>query len=330
MRKRTSPETNQELITVFKNFKQSNILVAGDLILDQYVWGKVERISPEAPVPVVTVNRKENRLGGAGNVAANLAALECPVTLAGICADDQAGLDFQALCRQKNIPITIESLPNRHTSCKARIIAQHQQLMRIDEETVKTVDKKSIDILLRKIAAADQFDAVIISDYAKGLVSEYFIHAILDLFHDKPVMIDPKGFDYLKYRGATVIKPNFREFCAAVRHPELTTDNIEAPARRLVEELDLKGLVVTLGEQGVFILDDNGNCRIVPTQAKEVFDVSGAGDTFIAVFTAALLISQNWQIAAEAANLVSGIAVSKLGTTTVSISEITSFCQINI
>jgi len=321
--KTLTPENQKALTAVFRNFKRLNILVAGDFILDQYIWGKVERISPEAPVPIVTVDRKENRLGGAGNVAANLAALGCPVTLAGICTDDPAGIDFQTLCRENNIPTIIENLPNRHTSCKARIIAQHQQLMRIDEETIEPVDKKVVDILLKKIApVAGQFDAVILSDYAKGLLSDYFIHSILKLFTGRSVMIDPKGFNYLKYRGATVIKPNFREFCAAVRHPELTPDNIVTPARRLVEELHLHGLLVTLGEQGVFVLDDKGNCQIVPTHAQEVFDVSGAGDTFMAVFTATLMITKDWTLAATAANQASGIAVSKVGTATVSLTEI--------
>ncbi|MFH1212496.1 MAG: bifunctional ADP-heptose synthase [Candidatus Neomarinimicrobiota bacterium] len=321
--KKNIPAFNNDLETIFQGFNQLNILVVGDLILDQYIWGKVDRISPEAPVPIVTVNRKENRLGGAGNVAANLAALECPVTLAGVCGTDQAGVDLLALCRQMNLPTIIENLPVRRTSCKARIIAQHQQLMRVDEETIEPVGKKQVDALLGKITAvANQFDAVILSDYAKGLLTEHFIQSVLRLFPGKPVMIDPKGFNYLKYHNATTIKPNFKEFCAAVRHPELTISEIEPLARRLVDELGLKGLIVTLGEQGVFVLDENDRCAVIPTKAREVFDVSGAGDTFIAVFTAALNISKDWMLSAEAANLASGIAVSKVGTATVSVAEI--------
>ncbi len=308
---------------IFRQFHHLNILVAGDLILDQYIWGKVERISPEAPVPIVAVSHRENRLGGAGNVAANLTALECSVTLAGVCADDPAGAELQALCQTKNIPAIIEILPNRHTSCKSRVIAQRQQLLRIDEESVEPVHKKQADALLQKITAqADRFDAVILSDYAKGLLSDHFIHSILNLFPDKPVMIDPKGYYYLKYRGATAIKPNFKEFCAAVRHPELTIDNIEPLACRLVEELGLKGLIITLGEHGVYVLDENNRSSLIPTKAREVFDVSGAGDTFIAVFTAVFSLTRNWKAAAEAANLASGVAIGKVGTATVSLAEI--------
>jgi len=320
---KSHPNINIDPVNIFRQFRNLNVLVTGDLILDQYIWGKVERISPEAPVPIVAVSHKENRLGGAGNVAANLAALECPVTLAGICASDQSGADFRTLCQQKNIPTLIENLPGRHTSCKARVIAQHQQLMRIDEETIEPINKKQADILLEKIASdAQRFDVVILSDYAKGLLSEYFIHSILNLFPNKPVIIDPKGFNYLKYRGATAIKPNFREFCTAVRHPELTIDGIEPLARRLVEELGLKGLIITLGEHGVYILDENNHSSLIQTKAREVFDVSGAGDTFIAVFTAAFSITHDWKAAAEAANLASGIAVGKVGTATVSVDEI--------
>ncbi len=320
---KSNPNINGQPENVFRQFRNLNVLVAGDLILDQYIWGKVERISPEAPVPIVAVSHKENRLGGAGNVAANLAALECPVTLAGVCASDQSGATLRALCQEKNIPAIIENLPDRRTSCKARVIAQHQQLMRIDEETIEPISKKQADVLLEKIAAEAQcFDVVILSDYAKGLLSEYFIHSILNLFPAKPVIIDPKGFNYLKYRGATTIKPNFKEFCAAVRHPELTIDGIEPLARRLVGELELKGLIITLGEHGVYILDENNRSSLIPTKAREVFDVSGAGDTFIAVFTAAFCITHDWKAAAEAANIASGIAVGKVGTATVSIDEI--------
>jgi len=308
---------------IFQEIQNLHILVVGYLILDQYIWGKVERISPEAPVPIITVSRKENRLGGAGNVAANLSALECPVTLAGVCASDQAGQDLQTLCHQKKINSIIATLPERRTSCKARIIAQQQQLLRIDEETVEPVDQKETEQLLKNITAlADRFDAVILSDYAKGLVTEDFIHSILEIFKDKPVLVDPKGFNYQKYRGATALKPNFREFCMAVRRPELALTKIEPLARQLVDELNLKGLIVTLGEQGVFVLDTDQKAALIPTKAREVFDVSGAGDTFIAVFTAVLMVTNDWKIAAVVANLASGIAVGKIGTATVTAAEI--------
>ncbi|NLA22387.1 MAG: bifunctional heptose 7-phosphate kinase/heptose 1-phosphate adenyltransferase, partial [Candidatus Marinimicrobia bacterium] len=158
--------------------------------------------------------------------------------------------------------------------------------------------------------------------YAKGLVTEDFIQSILEIFKDKPVLVDPKGFNYQKYRGATALKPNFREFCMAVRRPELALTKIEPLARQLIDELNLKGLIVTLGEQGVFVLDTDQKAALIPTKAREVFDVSGAGDTFIAVFTAVLMVTNDWKIAAEVANLASGIAVGKIGTATVTAAEI--------
>ena len=217
----------------------------------------------------------------------------------------------------------ITSTSNRKTTVKSRVIAQHQQLIRIDEENVDPVKKEISQAILDNVSSSNNnFDGVILSDYSKGLLSAEFIKEILDIFKAKPVIIDPKGYDYIKYRGATTIKPNFKEFCTAVNHPELRKDDLEKHAQILVQNLDLEGIVVTLGRDGVFILDNKGENFVIPTKAKEVYDVSGAGDTFIAAFSAGLILSGNWFIAAKAGNLASGVAVGKLGTATVSIGEI--------
>jgi len=202
-------------------------------------------------------------------------------------------------------------------------IARHQQLLRIDEEDRHWIDSSVRKQLLERIREiADSVDGVILSDYAKGLLAAPLIPELLALFRGKPVIIDPKGFDYQKYSGATAVKPNFVEFSHAVKHPEIRKDEIEKQARQLVDRLALQGLVVTLGEDGVFVLDDHGDCHTIPTRAKEVFDVSGAGDTFTAAFTAGLVISKDWFLAAQAGNLASGIAVAKVGTATVTAAEI--------
>ncbi len=313
----------EDMRKLFNDLKNLHLLVIGDLILDNYIWGTVKRISPEAPVPIVSVEKKENRIGGAGNVAANLASLGGMVTIAGLCGNDEESKILSDLFDQKRVKHSITTTSNRKTTVKSRIIAQHQQLIRIDEENVDPVKKEmSQSILANVLSLKNNFDGVILSDYAKGLLTAEFIKEILNIFKNKPVIIDPKGYDYYKYRGATTIKPNFKEFCTAVHHPELRKDNLEKHARELVHNLDLDGIVVTLGEDGVFILDNKGESFIIPTKAKEVYDVSGAGDTFIAAFSAGLILSGNWFLAAKAGNLASAVAVSKLGTATVSIEEI--------
>ena len=309
--------------SLFNDFASLHLLIAGDLILDHYIWGSVDRISPEAPVPVINVDKKESRLGGAGNVAANLAGLGMKVTLAGICGNDGYQDILLNLCHQKQILPLIKKIDHRQTTVKSRVIAQHQQLVRIDEENREPVPIDISNRLLKDIRQnAGVYDGVILSDYRKGLLTDELIAEILKIFPDKPVIIDPKGYDYKKYHGATAIKPNRKEFANAVRHPELSDEEIEQYARKLVADLQLKGIVITLGEDGVFILDENRESLVIPTKAREVYDVSGAGDTFIAAFTAGLIISNDWFTAAKAANLASGVVVGKIGTATVTIEEI--------
>ena len=313
----------QKLRELYQHFSDVHILVVGDLILDHYIWGKVERISPEAPVPVLSVQRRESRIGGAGNTAANLASLGAKVTVAGICGDDPEAATLRTLLGQEGIRTLIATDNSRSTTSKSRVIAQRQQLLRIDEENTETIKPDIKHELHQKILAnAVDYQGVILSDYAKGVLSPGLLAQIVALFPSIPVIIDPKGYNYSKYAGATALKPNFKEFRAAVKHPELQKDEIELYARKLVGQLSLKGMLVTLGEDGVFVLDDRAQSHIIPTKAKEVFDVSGAGDTFTAAFTAALVLSGDWFLSARAANLASGVAVAKIGTATVTVEEI--------
>lgn len=313
----------EQLKPIFSDFHKLHILVVGDLILDHYLWGNVSRISPEAPVPVVNVTRHENRLGGAGNVAANLAALNCRVSMAGVCGADADYRRLQQLLESQKIQPLIQSDKSRRTTVKSRIIAQHQQLVRIDEENTTELSAEMSRQLLDKIQRqSDQFDGIILSDYAKGLLGESLIQSIRNIFPEKPVIVDPKGYRYQKYAGVTAISPNRQEFLTAVHHPELSDEDLDSFAQKLVDELELQGLIVTLGEDGVFILDDRQQHMLIPTDAREVYDVSGAGDTFIATFTAALIASRNWFTAAKAANLAAGIVVGKVGTATATVEEI--------
>jgi len=320
---KTAPFEMKDLQQIFQNFKQLHILVVGDLILDRYIWGAVERISPEAPVPVVHVQRREFRVGGAGNVAANLSALNCRVSLAGVVGQDEFQSQLNTLFKKSKITPLLVKEANRLTTVKTRIIAKRQQLLRFDEEETRDMETAVLDKLMDLINPhLDQFDGIILSDYNKGLLVEDLIQTLRQKWGNKPLIIDPKGFDYQKYRGATAIKPNFDEFRTAINHPHLTQTELGPYAKQLMRELELEGVVITLGEDGVFIYDKKDKSLLIPTDAREVYDVSGAGDTFIAAFAAALIISGNWFMAAKAGNLAAGVAVGKLGTATVTQTEI--------
>lgn len=321
-----SPYTDiskKELRALFMQLSSLHILVVGDLIIDNYIWGSVNRISPEAPVPVIQITKKEYRLGGAGNVAANLAGLGTRVTLAGSCGDDGFEKTIAELCQKAAIEPLLQTSAQRNTTLKSRIIAQHQQLLRIDEENCTPLVESETGALFRMISRnSDRYDGVIISDYNKGLLTLSFTSDIIRHFQRKPLIVDPKSNDFSKYRGATALKPNRKEFANAIRQPDLTDDEIEYYGKKLVADINLNGLVITLGEQGVFVLDNQQKSMLIPTKAREVFDVSGAGDTFIATFLAGLIISNNWFTAAKAANLASGVVVGKVGTATVTPAEI--------
>lgn len=315
--------SKEELRSLFMQLASLNILVVGDLIIDNYIWGSVNRISPEAPVPVIQVIKKDYRLGGAGNVAANLASLGTRVTLAGICGDDGFETTIVELCQKAAIDPLLQTSSKRNTTVKSRIIAQHQQLLRIDEENCDPISADETGTLLRRISQnSDRYDGVIVSDYNKGLLTTSFTSDLIRHFQKKPLIVDPKSNDFSKYRGATALKPNRKEFANAIRYPDLTDEEIEHYAKNLVADIDLDGLVITLGEQGVFVLNNARESMLIPTKAREVFDVSGAGDTFIATFLAGLIISHDWFTAAKAANLASGVVVGKVGTATVTIDEI--------
>ncbi len=315
--------TKQQFRDLLNNFSQLKLLVIGDLMLDKYITGSVDRISPEAPVPVVHVRKKEARIGGAGNVATNLASLHCNVTLGGICGNDDSGQELADQLAKNNIEQIFIFDETRLTTVKTRIIAQHQQVVRIDEEEINPHLPELQDNLLNKMLAnKDKYDGIILSDYNKGLLSAEFMQKIIHNFSGIPVIVDPKGHDYSRYAHASAIKPNWNEFKTAINRPDLKMDAIETAAIKLTSQLNLEGLIVTLGENGVFVLDNNRQSKLLPTVARDVFDVSGAGDTFIAAFTAGLLVSKDWLMAATLANIASGIVVGKVGTAVVHNHEI--------
>ncbi len=304
----------------FPDFSRTRVLVAGDLMLDRYWSGATRRISPEAPVPVVHVARVEDRPGGAANVALNLAALGCRVTLAGVTGDDEAADILATRLADQGILTRLHRRADVPTITKLRVLSHHQQLIRLDFEAPLTpLGEDPLPGLVSQ--TLDACDLLVLSDYAKGTLAdpEPLIEAARLL--NKPVLVDPKGLDFVRYRGATLLTPNRAELEAIVG---VCGDDVALIERgqRLREELDLKALLVTLGERGLLLLRREAEALHLPTRAREVFDVTGAGDTVIATLAAALGAGVEISEACALANCAAGLAVGKLGTATVTAREL--------
>jgi rfaE bifunctional protein kinase chain/domain len=301
------------------DFSRCRLLVVGDVMLDRYWFGDVSRISPEAPVPVVQVRREENRPGGAANVARNIASLKGKAHLLSVAGDDEAASTLEALLEQEHVTASLRRDPELKTTVKLRVIGHRQQLLRIDFEQAP-----GHEVLQSKLGEFEEriegVDAVVLSDYGKGGLTHVARMIEICNEHSKPVLVDPKGSDYSKYQNATVITPNRAEF-REVAGQWKSEDDLTARAQKLREELNLKALIVTRSEEGMSLYTKEG-VRHEPTQAREVFDVSGAGDTVIG--TLALMIASGASLAdaMHIANRAGGIVVGKLGTATVSREEL--------
>lgn len=302
------------------DFRSSRVLVAGDLMLDRYWHGATSRISPEAPVPVVRVEGIEERIGGAGNVALNIAALGAGAEVLGYCGADEAGTGLTGLLEQAGIDCRVERVAGLPTITKLRVLSRHQQLIRLDfEQGFHGVDPA---VLTARFAARlPEVQAVVLSDYGKGTL--HHIRPLIEAARaaGKPILIDPKGGDFDKYRGATLITPNRAEF-EAVAGPCRDDDELAAKARHLAERLDLDALLITRGEQGMTLVRRDAPDLHLPARAKEVYDVTGAGDTVIAVLAAGLAAGLALAEATPLANLAAGLVVGKLGTASVGLEEL--------
>mgnify|MGYP001069270489 CR=1 FL=1 len=303
-------------------FAGLNILVAGDVMLDEFVWGEVSRISPEAPVPVVEVSGESFFAGGAANVARNLREMGARAAVAGVCGDDAAGERLRRLLAESQIgERALVASPAAPTIVKTRVIARHQQVVRIDREKRQRIGPEIERQVLEQLAAQrDGWDAVIFSDYAKGFLTPSLAEAICRLASGRVISVDPSPRNPLDWRGVTAVKPNLREARAAAGVPPETPP--EEAAAKLLERWDTRMVLVTLGEHGMLLVERGREPYHTPTRAREVFDVSGAGDTAIAVFTLALAAGADPREAAELANHASGVAVGKLGTATVTPEEL--------
>jgi rfaE bifunctional protein kinase chain/domain len=295
------------------------ILVAGDCMLDQYWFGDAERISPEAPVPVVRVLRTDARLGGAANVALNIQTLGAQAALMSVAGEDEAGHTLRTLLADRGIESLLQTDPTIKTTVKLRIIARQQQMLRADFENAPTSEVLAaiLGAYEREVTCAD---AVVLSDYGKGGLNHIGEMIRQARAAGVPVLVDPKGNNYDRYKGATLITPNRAELSLVVGAWSSEAE-LRGKAQRLREELELKALLLTRSEEGMTLYTDAGELT-VPAQAREVFDVSGAGDTVIAVTAAMLAAGADLNEAVRVANRAGGIVVGKLGTASVSYSEL--------
>lgn len=301
-------------------FHQAKVLVLGDVMLDRYWFGATNRISPEAPVPVVKVQEIEERAGGAANVAMNIASLNVPVTLHGLIGQDDAGSALDKLLAAHQIKNQCVALSTHPTITKLRIISRHQQLLRLDfEEGFHTVDSQ--DLLAKLSQEITAYGALILSDYGKGTLASVQQMIQIARKANIPVLIDPKGTDFERYRGATLLTPNMAEFEAVVGHCK-DDEEIVSKGLKLIRDFDLSALLVTRSEKGMTLLRPNQEPYHLPTQAKEVYDVTGAGDTVISVLATAIADGRTYEEACYLANAAAGVVVGKLGTSTVSPSEL--------
>jgi len=310
--------TNASILAAIRELK---ILVIGDLMLDHYIWGDVHRISPEAPVPIVNVSRESHTAGGAANVALNLASLGVAARVAGTLGEDAAGNKLLGLLGAAGVDTSLcLTAPPRPTIVKTRVIVRNQQLCRIDHEAAASL--YSIEASPALLSAIEASDAVIVSDYAKGVISQSTLNAILDHAkqHGKTIAIDPKPSSHLKFEGASLITPNRHEALelAGLAEPRIGEPYpLDQVCRHIQQRHSPELLIITLGADGMAICRDGKVEQTLPTRARQVFDVSGAGDTVIATLTAALTSGLSAEDAAKLANLAAGVVVSRLGTATV-------------
>ncbi|HQO17672.1 MAG TPA: PfkB family carbohydrate kinase [Candidatus Cloacimonas sp.] len=316
----------EKLNKILESFPSRRIIVIGDIMLDEYLWGKVQRISPEAPVPIVEINTTDYRLGGAANAAVNLNALGAEVYLVGVCGkDSQARIVLQQLQRRKMSTEGIFLVPSRPTTLKTRIGSVSQQIVRLDREETSAIDssvQKEILAYLTKVIP--QCEALIIEDYDKGLLCPSLINEILHLAgkYNKMVAVDPKYLNFGAYCNVEIFKPNYREL--EMYMGRLFSDNAEFEriTADLRQKMNIQQFVVTKGSEGMYLFSEKKLVEHLPSFAREVYDVSGAGDTVISALTLAYLYNRDIETAALIANHSAAVAVAKKGTASVTIEEI--------
>ncbi|MGN6398033.1 MAG: D-glycero-beta-D-manno-heptose-7-phosphate kinase [Mucilaginibacter sp.] len=318
--------TKDKVLSIKPTQKRPAILVIGDLMIDHYIWGNATRLSPEAPVPIVNVKNESTTLGGAGNVVQNLVALGAQVTVAGVIGDDIHGKQVISILQEEGVQTgTIITDSSRPTTVKTRVLAARHQLVRIDREATNQLPAQLEDELADKLTTViDKADIVIFSDYNKGLFAPALTQRLIEIAsqHQKKVIIDPKGLNYEKYKGAYLIKPNRKELAEAAKAESIkNNDDLQEAAQTIFNQTGTDYLVVTLSEDGMAILTKNSQ-KLLPVKATEVFDVTGAGDTVIATITYFLALDFPVEEACELANHAAAIVIRRVGSATTTIDEI--------
>ena len=300
------------------------ILVIGDLMIDHYLWGKCERISPEAPVQIINIDNESTVLGGAGNVVNNLQSLGAQVDIISIIGETQVSKELNVLLNDINVRTNyLITQKNRIISKKSRIIASQQQVVRFDRESTEDINSESESLILKTFKKIiENYDLILLSDYGKGLFTKKLTQSLIKTAkkHSKKVLVDPKGNDYSKYKGAYLLTPNQKEASEATKININDSKNLIKAIKKLKNDYDLSASIITLSEEGIAIYDNE--FRIHPTNTKEVFDVTGAGDTVLASLGFALACNLNIDKAIEFSNLAASVVVSKIGSATSTINEI--------
>ncbi len=313
---------SKRLIRIIDRFANTRVLVVGDVMIDHYVWGSVSRISPEAPVPVVNVTRESLLLGAAANVVNNIHALGGNVSLCGVIGQDDAGRQLQHMLKSRGIPtdgLIVEQ--DRRTTIKTRVIAHHQQVVRFDRETKEAICRETHRGILARVAALadDGLDAIVISDYCKGVVTKDVVRDIVRLARKRGIIVsvDPKIAHFGIYSGVTILTPNTKEASLGSRIEIEDEESLLRAGRGLLLRLKCNAVLITRGEQGMTLFERSGRITHIPTVAREVFDVTGAGDTVISTLTLAMAAGANMIDAAKLSNFAAGIVVGVVGTATV-------------
>lgn len=318
--------TKARIAKLLSNFSKSKILVLGDIMLDRYLWGTVERISPEAPVPVVNIARETTNLGGAANVAANVRALGADVTLIGVVGDDNTAALLKTDLENHHLKTTGLLVDHgRPTTLKTRVVAHNQQVVRLDRENVSEISGETVEQLLSKLhRLLSAIDGIIISDYGKGVITYDLLASLIPMAHQAGIFIavDPKEVHFMNYREVSVITPNHHE-AGFISGKKITNDALLADVGwNLMDLLSLESLLITRGEQGMALFEKDRSLTLIPAEAKAVYDVTGAGDTVIATLTVARTAGATMREAAIFANSAAGLAVAQLGTARITKDEL--------
>ncbi len=319
---------------LFENISQLKVAVIGDVMLDTYWWGKVDRISPEAPVPVVALDKKELRIGGAGNVALNTASLGAKTFIFSVIGEDEEGRQLEELIQKNGINTDyLIASGKRITTNKMRVIGRNQQMMRLDAELVSDLELEIQSNVLEKLGLfieAEQPNVVVFEDYNKGVLTESLIVAAIQLCNEKNIIttVDPKRKNFFSYKGATIFKPNFKEAKEALNliAEEISEDLLNNIHLQLHQSLKHDVSLITLSEKGVFYETVNGS-KIIPTHIRNIADVSGAGDTVIAVASLVYAATKDIHLSAEMANLAGGIVCEEVGTVAINKEKLLAECK---